>query len=150
MNERGEVVEELTHSEDAAGNLIWDAPSTESAELRVVIETQLQKRGFRIVPFQEILDPQNGYSILVFNAYYTPVLSKDEARQVQVVSTRLSGVLLPKDLDVSKKQNRIFQASLARFNTGDNVLAAIKTSFKQSVEHIGENGQWVETCPLLD
>ena len=149
INEKGVLLEQLSYTEDPDGNLHWHAPSPEAAGIRTVIESQLTKRGFRIVPFQEILDPQNGYSILVFNAYYTPVLSRDDSRQVQVLFTRLTGVLLPKDLDLEKKQERINQEVLARFNSLDDVTAAIKTSFQQSVKHIGETDQWIETYPLV-
>jgi len=148
MDGKGALLEKLSYAEDVDGNLHWHAPSIEAAEIRTVIESQLIKRGLRMVPFQEILDPQNEYSILVFNAYYTPILSKDDTRQVQVLFTRLTGVLLPKELDLGGKQERINQEVFVRFNTSDDVTAAVKTSFQQSVAHIGENDQWIETYPL--
>lgn len=149
IDEKGALLEQLTYAEDSDGNLQWKNPSSEAGEIRAVIESKLSKRGFRIVPFREILSPHNGYSILIFNAYYTPVLSENEERQVKVLFTRLSGVLLPSDLDVTKKQERISQEALVRFNSSDETLAAIKTSFQKSVEYIGQTGQWMETGPLL-
>ena len=149
IDEKGTLLEKLSYAEDADGNLQWQDPSAEATQIRTVIESELSKRGFRVVPFQDVLSTHNGYSILIFNAYYTPVLSDDDARQVNVLFTRLSGVLLPADLDLGKKQERISQEALVRFNSSDETLAAIKTSFQKSVEYIGQTGQWMETGPLL-
>lgn len=149
INEKGVPQEKLFYTSDENENLQWHSPSAEADACQAVIESKLVERGFRIVPFKEILDPQNEYKILVFSPYYTPVLSKDESKQAQVIYTRLIGFILPKDLDLAKKKDWISQEVMARFNLSDDFAAAVKTSFQQSVENIGENGQWLETFPLL-
>jgi len=150
IDEKGVPTEELYHSFDDKGHLLWHAPAEESRLIQSQIEGQLEKRGFRLVPYQDVLDPQNEHAIFVFNPYYTSVLvGNDEGgKHVCVLFVKLVAVTIPGDLDLLKKKDRINQEILVRFHLSDDMDAVIKEAFRHAVKDIGENDQWVEIYQL--
>jgi len=146
----GAPLEALFHTVDEKGSLVWHAPASESATLQAVLESHLKKRRLRVVPFSEILDPQNGHEILVFNAYYSDAFEKrsqnEAGDRARFVFVRISASTFPSDLAVENKRDVIDVQVLTRFSPLDSWGDALKTSIKQAVSHIGENGQGIESC----
>jgi len=152
IDEQGVPTEELYHSLDEKGHLIWHAPAEKSRLIQSEIERLLEKRGFRLVPYQDVLDPRYEHAILVFNPYYTSVLAEKEedGKHVYVLFIKLLASTIPGDLDLLKKKDRINQESLVRFHPSDDVDSVTIAAFRNAVKNIGKNEQWVEIFQLSD
>ncbi len=149
ISKDGTASEKLFHTFDSKGNLVWHAPDPLSVELQRMVELELEKRSFRVVPFSQVLDPQNGHEILVFNAFYSGGYKKKEQLaddEAKFLLFRLLASTFPEDLDVKKKKDVVFVEALTRYHESDSWFSALKSSLKKGVEHVGENGKGIETC----
>ncbi|MBM4152257.1 MAG: hypothetical protein FJ220_01875 [Kiritimatiellaceae bacterium] len=150
IDEKGVALEELYYTEDSSGNLTWHSPSPEAVALGAAVEAQLRKRGYRVVPFHEVLSVKVDHSVVIFNSYYTAALPSSETKQARVVYTRLTGVTLPVDLDPNKKRIRINQEVMVRYHSSNDDISITGKTLQYAVDHIGERGEWVDTFSLLE
>ena len=149
ISKAGIPSEKLFHTFDPKGNLLWHAPDPLSVELQRMVELELEKRSFRVVPFSEVLDPQNGHAILVFNVFYSDGYKNAEPlpdEEAKFLLFRLLASTFPNDLDVKKKKDVVFVEALTRYHESDGWLSVLETSLKKGVKHVGENGNGIETC----
>ncbi len=150
VSKNGVPTEKLFHKFDQKGDLIWHAPSPLSEKFQYMLEMQFEKRGFRVVPFSEVLDPQNAHEILVFNVFYsdgyeTEQLAENEAKFLLL---RLLASTIPEDLNVEDKKNIVFIEALTRYHKSDSWLSVIEASLEESVTHVGENGKGIKKILL--
>ena len=148
VNDSGIPIEEYVPSTDTAGNISWKGPSPSSENLKWVIESYFQDRGFRVVPFQEVVSSPEDHSILMVSPYFSgeTILKKDEnaAENTIFFFVSLQGFTFPEDLDPQKKRNVFTQNIWIYCREKDPVSTVMNIAFRSAVINIGKNRKYID------
>ena len=154
LDAAGQVMDQLSHRQGPAAGLLWHSTAPLGSELQMILEKQLQSKGFELVSFDELAKGMGSHSVSVFNPYYkeaepsryNKVADPDES-WVSII--RIEGATYPEDLDPNAKLKVLNLELVALFNVKQLGLDIAKHSIKYLMKNLGRTGEWTERVNLL-
>ena len=67
LDAAGQVMDQLSHRQGPAAGLLWHSTAPLGSELQIILEKQLQSKGFELVSFNELAQGMGSHSVSVFN-----------------------------------------------------------------------------------
>ena len=67
LDAAGQVMDQLSHRQGPAAGLLWHSSAPLGGELQIILEKQLQSKGFELVSFDDLTKGMSSHSVTVFN-----------------------------------------------------------------------------------
>jgi len=154
LDTAGQVMDQLSHRQDPAAGLLWHSTAPLGSELQIILERQLQSKGFELVSFDALAKGMGSHSVTVFNPYYkeaeTSRYNKAADPDESWVSIiRIEGATYPEDLDPNARLEVLHLELVALFNGKPLSSDVARHSIKYLIKNLGRTGQWTERVNLL-
>ena len=154
LDASGQVMDQLSHRQGPAAGLLWHSTAPLGSELQMILEKQLQSKGFELVSFDALANGMGSHSVLVFNPYYKEAepsrynkAADPDASWVNII--RIEGATYPEDLDPNAKLKVLNLELVALFNGKQLGLDVAKHSIRYLMKNLGRTGEWTERVNLL-
>lgn len=154
LDAAGRVMDQLSHRQGPAASLLWHSTAPLGSELQIILEKQLQSRGFELVSFDALAKGMGSHSVSVFNPYYkeaepsryNKAADPDES-WVSII--RIEGATYPEDLDPNARLEVLHLELVALFNGKQLGVDVARHSIQYLIKNLGRTGQWTERVNLL-
>lgn len=154
LDAAGRVMDQLSHRQGLAASLLWHSTAPLGSELQIILEKQLQSRGFELVSFDALAKGMGSHSVSVFNPYYkeaepsryNKAADPDES-WVSII--RIEGATYPEDLDPNARLEVLHLELVALFNGKQLGVDVARHSIQYLIKNLGRTGQWTERVNLL-
>ena len=154
LDASGQVMDQLSHRQGPAAGLLWHSTAPLGSELQMILEKQLQSKGFELVSFDDLSKGMGSHSVSVFNPYYNEAgpsrYNKSADPDESWVSIiRIEGATYPEDLNPNAKLKVLNLELIALFNGKQLGLDVAKHSIRYLIKNLGRTGEWTERVNLL-
>ena len=134
-------------SED--GSIDWLPPDEKSREWLELLGSHFKSRGYEVVPYSEVLQSVEAYSVLVVSAYYSrPYPIGGDGGGAYSLFTRLAGDTYPLDLDPSLKRTAFNQIATGFFLDRSSADGVPPLAYRTAISAIGFSGLRKVSLPL--
>ena len=154
LDAAGQVMDQLSHKQGPAASLLWHSTAPLGSELQIILERQLQSKGFELVSFEDLAKGMGSHSVSVFNPYYKEAepsrynkAADSDASWVSII--RIEGATYPEDLDPNAKLKFLHLELVAIFNGKQLGSDVARHSIKYLMKNLGRTGKWTERVNLL-
>ena len=154
LNAAGQIMDQLSHRQGPAAGLLWHSTAPLGSELQIILEKQLQSKGFELVSFDALAKGMGSHSVSVFNPYYkeaepsryNKAADPDES-WVSII--RIEGATYPENLDPNARLKVLHLELVALFNRKQLSSDVARHSIKYLIKNLGRTGEWTERVNLL-
>ena len=154
LNAAGQIMDQLSHRQGPAAGLLWHSTAPLGSELQIILEKQLQSKGFELVSFDALAKGMGSHSVSVFNPYYkeaepsryNKAADPDES-WVSII--RIEGATYPENLDPNARLKVLHLELVALFNRKQLSSDVARHSIKYLIKNLGRTGKWTERVNLL-
>ena len=154
LDAAGQVMDQLSDRQDPAAGLVWHSTAPLGSELQIILEKQLQSKGFELVSFDALAKGLGSHSVSVFNPYYKEAepsrynkLADPDASWVSII--RIEGATYPENLDPNARLKVLHLELVALFNGEQLGLDVAKHSIIYLIKNLGRTGNWTERVNML-
>ena len=154
LNAAGQVMDQLSHRQGPKAGLLWHSTAPLGSELQIILEKQLQSKGFELVSFDALTNSKSSHSVTVFNPYYneaTPSRYNKEADPdaswVNII--RIEGATYPENLDPNARLKVLHLELVSLFNGKQLSSDVSKHSIRYLMKNFGRTGKWAERVNML-
>ena len=154
LDAAGQVMDQLSDRQDPAAGLVWHSTAPLGSELQIILEKQLQSKGFELVSFDALAKGLGSHSVSVFNPYYKEAepsrynkLADPDASWVSII--RIEGATYPENLDPNARLKVLHLELVALFNGEQLGLDVAKHSMIYLIKNLGRTGKWTERVNML-
>ena len=154
LDAAGQVMDQLSDRQDSAAGLVWHSTAPLGSELQIILEKQLQSKGFELVSFDALAKGLGSHSVSVFNPYYKEAepsrynkLADPDASWVSII--RIEGATYPENLDPNARLKVLHLELVALFNGEQLGLDVAKHSIIYLIKNLGRTGNWTERVNML-
>ena len=154
LDAAGQVMDQLSHRQGPAAGLLWHSTAPLGSELQIILEKQLQSKGFELVSFDELTKGMGSHSVSVFNPYYKEAepsrynnVADPDASWVNII--RIEGATYPENLDPNARLEVLHLELVALFNGKQLGSDVARHSIKYLVKNLGRTGKWTKRVNML-
>lgn len=154
LNAAGQIMDQLSHRQGPAAGLLWHSTAPLGSELQIILEKQLQSKGFELVSFDALAKGMGSHSVSVFNPYYKEAepsrynrAADPDASWVSII--RIEGATYPENLDPNARLKVLQLELVALFNRKQLGSDVARGSIKYLIKNLGRTGKWTERVNLL-
>jgi hypothetical protein len=154
LDAAGQVMDQLSHRQGPAAGLLWHSSAPLGGELQIILEKQLQSKGFELVSFDDLTKGMSSHSVTVFNPYYNEAVpsrynnaANPDASWVNII--RIEGATYPEDLDPNAKIKVLHLELVALYNRKQLSSDVAKHSIRYLMKNFGRTGEWTERVNML-
>jgi len=154
LNAAGQIMDQLSHRQGPAAGLLWHSTAPLGSELQIILEKQLQSKGFELVSFDDLSKGLGSHSVSVFNPYYNEAgpsrynkSADPDASWVSII--RIEGATYPEDLDPNARLKVLHLELVALFNGKQLSSDVARHSIRYLIKNFGRTGEWTERVNML-
>ena len=154
LNAAGQIMDQLSHRQGPSAGLLWHSTAPLGSELQIILEKQLQSKGFELVSFDALAKGMGSHSVSVFNPYYKEAepsrynkAADPDASWVSII--RIEGATYPENLDPNARLKVLHLELVALFNRKQLGSDVVRRSIKYLIKNLGRTGEWTERVNLL-
>ena len=154
LDAAGQVMDQLSHRQGPEAGLLWHSTAPLGSELQIILEKQLQSKGFELVSFDDLSKGMGSHSVSVFNPYYNEAgpsrYNKSADPDESWVSIiRIEGATYPEDLDPNARLKVLHLELVALFNGKQLSSDVARHSIGYLIRNFGRTGEWTERVNML-
>ena len=154
LDEAGQVMDQLSHRQGPTAGLLWHSTAPLGSELQIILEKQLQSKGFELVSFDVLAKGLSSHSVLVFNPYYNEAIpsrynktADPDASWVSII--RIEGATYPENLDPNARLKVLHLELVSLFNRKQISSDVARHSIRYLIKNLGRTGKWAERVNML-
>ena len=154
LDAAGQIMDQLSHRQGPMSGLLWHSTAPLGSELQIILEKQLQSKGFELVSFDDLAKGLGDHSVSVFNPYYKEAdpsrynkVADPDASWVSII--RIEGATYPEDLDPNARLKILHLELVALFNGKQLSSDVARHSIGYLIKNFGRTGEWTERVNML-